>query len=134
MTIEKDSPEWEGLCKKCGKCCHKKYNLVVFALADPEYVCRHLNDDNSCEIYQKRLKLQNCHHISEAIKMTRLAPPDCGYIHMNPNHQPLIFPESIEEFWKLARLAESLTSLKIIDFITSSRNTSKRDFKIKNSG
>lgn len=104
---------WESLCKQCGKCCHRKFDLVIYAIADPEYICQYLNQDNRCNIYEKRLTSDNnCMALKNAVKKSGLLPNNCGYIHINSNHQPLIMPVSIEDFWKLVKIAEIILNKK----------------------
>lgn len=132
--------EWESLCKRCGKCCHIKHDFIIYALADPERVCKHLNEDNTCSIYAKRLTSRcNCMALKDAIKKTGLLPADCGYFHLNPDHTPLIIPASMEEFWKLVKVAENFLNRKFsknVDLVSAimkdrDKNKSYKSKRIK---
>lgn len=101
--------EWEKLCHRCGKCCHCKYDLIVFSIADPEKSCKYLTSDNRCEIYEKRLfKNNNCLPIKEALKKDGELPRCCAYVGESKDYKSLIFPKSIEEFWNFVALAEAI--------------------------
>lgn len=129
--------EWENLCKRCGKCCYIKYYLVLYSVADPERVCIYLNEDNTCSIYDKRLTSHcNCMALEDAIEKSGLLPADCGYFYLNPEHTPLIMPTSIEEFWKLVKVAENFLNMKfekksdLVSAIKKNRDENK-DYKPK---
>lgn len=129
--------KWESLCKQCGKCCHRKFDLAIYSIADPEYVCQHLNQDNRCDIYQKRLTNNNsCMALKDAVKKSGLLPSDCGYIHINLNHKPIIMPDSIEKFWELVKIAELILNKKtgknvdLVSLIAKNRKNEKR-YKLK---
>lgn len=130
-NLEKE--KWEGLCKGCGQCCHNKYNLLIYSLADPEYVCEHLSDENTCDIYLHRLNTKgtNCMGLKMAIKKTGLLALDCGYIHLNLQHQPFIMPRSTEEFWELVKMAEVILNKKfekeidLVSLVSTNRKENK---------
>lgn len=109
MFNKKPDIKWESLCHRCGKCCHAKYDLLVLVVADPEYTCKYLMDDNTCSVYHDRFDIKgcNCIPLQKAVKKSGLLPPDCVYIHVNPKHKAIIFPSSVEEFWKTVEQAES---------------------------
>lgn len=127
---------WESMCHGCGKCCHSKYDLFVFAIADPVYVCKYLTSDNRCEVYEDRLSKNGCISLREAVKRTGLLPKSCGYIHLNPQHKELICPKSEEEFWEFIDLADSLLKeafkgqkINLVSFVRNRRGKSD-EFKL----
>ena len=115
MIDQETDVKWESMCHRCGKCCHAKYDLFIFFLADPSYVCKYLTYENACEIYEQRLSTEDCSCISlkEAVTKTGLLPEDCAYIHLNPQHKVLIFPKSEEDFWELIKFVDSVLREKI---------------------
>lgn len=130
MINQKTDAQWEAMCHRCAKCCHAKYDLFVFFLADPLYVCKYLTNENSCEIYQQRLSKDDCSCISlrEAVTKTGLLPKDCAYIHLNLNHKVLIFPKSEEDFWELIKFADNTlrqnipeSQIDVISFVLQRR-------------
>jgi uncharacterized cysteine cluster protein YcgN (CxxCxxCC family) len=128
--------QWESFCHNCGKCCYSKYDLFLFAIADPSYVCKYLTSDNRCEIYEDRLSKNGCISLREAITRSGLLPKDCGYIHLNPEHKELIFPKSEEEFWEFINFADRLLKktikgqkIDLVSFVLERRGKNP-DFKL----
>lgn len=75
---------WEGLCRKCGKCCFDKSiksNSVVFINYDkPCPNLKFVSKKAECRVYTDRFeKCQGCQTIPEAIHK-RYLPADCPYV------------------------------------------------------
>jgi uncharacterized protein len=76
----------EDICRKCGKCCHKKTwkdgKIILL-----QTHCQHLDPEtNLCTIYQDRFKLYNCLTIEQAI-INKALPKDCPYVKDIKNYQ-----------------------------------------------
>jgi hypothetical protein len=99
--------QWENLCKKCGKCCHYKHKFGDYIIYDPELVCKYLNDDNTCSVYDTRQKVAGCMLLRDAILQKDLLPASCGYIHINPDHIAFTEPKDMPSFWMLVLVIES---------------------------
>ncbi len=54
-------------CSRCGACCRRAYAVpeIDSTWILPNGSCKHLKDDNSCAIYDKRLDICNSDHYYE---------------------------------------------------------------------
>ena len=76
------TPEWDALCKKCGKCCFDKLvdeedNLIA---ATP---CEHLDQETGlCLVYENRFTVcPDCIKLTlENLPTFDWLPDDCGYV------------------------------------------------------
>ncbi|MDR2540995.1 MAG: hypothetical protein LBD11_04370 [Candidatus Peribacteria bacterium] len=106
--------KWETLCKRCGKCCHIKHRVGKITVIDPKLVCPHLQDDNTCDIYDHRLGPE-CLSVQEVLRkgISGIIPETCGYAQLNPAYRFARDPSDIEEFWTLVAENGSVCEIKI---------------------
>jgi len=106
-TLTKEEEKiWESLCLQCGKCCHMKYNLGIFVIADPELICEYLID-KKCSVYGDRFtKCGSCIPIQRGILIKDELPSSCGYAQLNPDFCHLIYPPDINSFWNVIDIAQ----------------------------
>jgi hypothetical protein len=122
--------KWENLCKRCGRCCHIKYRVGKEVIIDPEIVCKHLQEDNSCAIYDCRLST-HCVSIVEVLqKYDGLVPATCGYLQGNTRYRPALSPETMEEFWELVVKHGTVCMIKL-ERLLPNPNSKRREIKVE---
>jgi uncharacterized cysteine cluster protein YcgN (CxxCxxCC family) len=76
------SPEWEAICRRCGRCCFDKLvdendNLISMT------PCRYLDQEtNRCTVYENRFEKEpDCIRLTpENLLDFDWLPDDCGYV------------------------------------------------------
>ncbi len=78
----------EGLCRKCGLCCHAKIIVGDEVFIMDEY-CPYLDPmTNLCTVYPDRHEVNpQCLTVKEGIR-ARAFPADCPYVSGVPNYRP----------------------------------------------
>jgi len=78
---EAGSPEWEAICRRCGRCCYEKldYRGEIYYTETP---CQHLDTtSNCCRIYAERSELHpECAHLTPELAAAGILPADCPYV------------------------------------------------------
>ena len=76
-----DSPGWEEICERCGRCCYEKYQYQgkIFYSDTP---CEHLDTTTKqCQIYAQRSEINpGCVHLTPELVATGILPADCPYV------------------------------------------------------
>jgi hypothetical protein len=96
---------WEGICRKCGKCCFDKSinpnGVVYINYAKPCEHLKFLGKRAECKVYSDRfVKCEVCQTIPEAIHKKYL-PADCPYVKSVPAYKA---PVDNGEWYKRARM------------------------------
>ena len=81
----------EGLCRKCGLCCHVKIGLSDGTyVIHPSVVCKHLRHDNTCSVYETRLSSDSliCFSRKEMIQKDYILPEGCPYTRQRTDYKP----------------------------------------------
>lgn len=85
LTERPGSPEWEALCRRCGRCCYEKvdYQGEIFLTPTP---CRFLNLDTcECTVYARREQCQDgCVVLNGEIVAMGVLPEGCPYRRFAP--------------------------------------------------
>ncbi|TYP00106.1 hypothetical protein EDC39_101266 [Geothermobacter ehrlichii] len=75
------SPVWEALCERCGRCCFEKieYEGEVYYTDRP---CPHLDPETRlCRVYDQRHRIHpECVPLDETILDMGVLPGDCPYV------------------------------------------------------
>jgi hypothetical protein len=81
----------EGLCRRCGSCCHSAIKVggrLVLLLDLPcRYLTRAADGRACCRIYARREKTGFCNKLSRESVARDLFPPDCPYVQGIPRYQ-----------------------------------------------
>lgn len=79
--IDPNSTEWEGLCKRCGRCCYEKIEFEgrVYYTDKP---CDRLDPDTLlCTVYLDRHVIKpECTPLTGEILQRGILPRDCPYV------------------------------------------------------
>jgi len=76
----------EGLCRKCGECCHVKIEVEGWVVITP-YVCPHLDPETRlCAIYERRHELNPLCTSPEAGILEGFWPGTCAYAKAVPGY------------------------------------------------
>lgn len=83
------SPEWEAICRRCGRCCYEKldYRGRIYYTRTP---CPHLDTaSNRCRIYAQRAELHpECAQLTPELTAAGILPADCPYVVDIDDYQP----------------------------------------------
>jgi len=75
------SPEWEQICRRCGRCCYEKiqYRGRIYYTDEP---CEWLDTPTGlCTVYGQRQRLRpGCVALTEANVRAGILPADCPYV------------------------------------------------------
>ncbi len=52
--------DWEKDCKKCGGCCTACFKHNNEIIRPINLICKYINDDNTCPIYNNRREIAGC--------------------------------------------------------------------------
>jgi uncharacterized cysteine cluster protein YcgN (CxxCxxCC family) len=77
-----NQPDWESICKRCGKCCFEKFESTGGAIFHTRTPCRYLDVvTRKCKIYERRFSINpECVKLTEdMVRTLRWLPGDCGY-------------------------------------------------------
>jgi len=77
-----NNPEWEALCRQCGRCCFEKYENDNGAIFYSQTPCRYLDIiSRECRIYDRRFKINpECVKLTpELVRNLKWLHPACGY-------------------------------------------------------
>ncbi len=69
----------EGLCERCGLCCHLSLRLGKMNVVFEELPCRFL-DKTGCRIYERRLRTGFCFEVNRKNVERGLYPESCVYV------------------------------------------------------
>lgn len=78
-----DQDQWEGICRKCGKCCYEKVDLGGGEIRYTDEPCRYLDTENRlCTVYRNRHEVEpDCISLTEQLVRTlHWLPGDCAYV------------------------------------------------------
>ncbi len=78
-----DHEEWEGICRKCGKCCYEKIDLGGGEIHYTDEPCEHLDTETKlCKVYDRRHEVEpECISLTEHLVRTlNWLPEDCAYV------------------------------------------------------
>ncbi|MCX7805874.1 MAG: hypothetical protein N3A38_11885 [Planctomycetota bacterium] len=80
----------ESLCRRCGRCCHKKLDIGGVVYMTP-FPCRYLDEEtNLCKVYDRRHEVNpDCLGVEEGIKRHAF-PADCPYVRGLKGYVPPI--------------------------------------------
>lgn len=84
MSGEEDAdPVLEGLCRRCGLCCHEKVRFGERVVIT-DIPCPYLDPEtNACRVYSERLVRQpRCSTAADSVRANSL-PDDCPYVGGN---------------------------------------------------
>lgn len=77
-----ESPEWDSLCKQCGRCCFEKLEDARGKIIYTQTACRYLDViSRQCKIFERRFEI-NPHCVkltADMVPILKWLPPDCGY-------------------------------------------------------
>ena len=75
--------DWEGLCRRCGKCCYEKRYTAHGLVVDCKLPCRFLEEATRlCRVYERRFRAcPECRRMTvfHALFSSYL-PDSCGYV------------------------------------------------------
>jgi len=77
-----DSPEWDSLCRQCGRCCFEKLEDGRGKIIYTQTACRYLDViSRRCKIFERRFEINPlCIKLTpELVPRLHWLPPDCGY-------------------------------------------------------
>lgn len=90
----KKQPEWEGLCRRCGRCCYEKEQFEgrIYYTSVP---CRFLDLETLlCRVYGDRhRRRKGCAPITPSVVAMGVLPADCPYVGGQQDYlAPIIDP------------------------------------------
>ncbi len=101
----------EGLCRRCGKCCHAAVRVYDRLVLLSDLPCRYLayQDDGKalCTVYYLRELTGWCHKTSTESVRKQLYPPDCPYVQGIPHYRGKV-ELSAEEFEQIKPVLQKI--------------------------
>jgi len=91
---DKKIREWEGLCRKCGRCCHEKiaFEGAIYYTGIP---CEYLDKNtNLCQVYAVReIKRPGCVRLNRTNVAQGFLPADCPYVNGKVDYAAPVMPD-----------------------------------------
>ena len=97
--------EREALCRRCGRCCCRKFVLRDIVYLTPFY-CPHLDPTTRlCTVYERRFQVNpNCLPVERSLERG-VFPADCPYVAGREDYRP---PVETLDFFGLGQLARQI--------------------------
>ena len=76
--------EWEGICRRCGGCCHEKEVEADGRVRYLDLPCPQLTAGDLCHVYERRFEVESaCNLVTPAlIREGIVLPPGCAYLDL----------------------------------------------------
>lgn len=84
-----NTPEWENLCRRCGRCCYEKVEYLG-QIYSTEVPCEFLDlRSKLCTVYAQRCQRKpGCVKLNAEIIALRVLPAGCAYVREIENYRP----------------------------------------------
>jgi uncharacterized cysteine cluster protein YcgN (CxxCxxCC family) len=93
-----NTPEWEALCQRCGRCCYEKVDFEgqVYYTQMP---CEFLDiATRQCKVYSERFRRRHgCVPLSPENLKAGVLPADCPYVQEIEDYKAPLVDEQVEE-------------------------------------
>lgn len=96
MDAPDDTPD-DGVCQRCGRCCHGRYLVNGEMYVVRNYACTFLDGlTGLCKVFSVRHKEAPWCQTVEVSIVQRAYPADCPYVRGIPGYRPPIEVDNIE--------------------------------------